>query len=438
MSETTINICRFCLCKCKKSINILSTENFIEKTKDVFYKLNLEISEENGLPFVVCVVCYNTIDQFHSYFITVAENQDKLTSELEEMLEESCSVKDNYEEWQETVEEVGNYIEVNDENDSNEEISTKNIENLWISEENIQRIKEGASLDATLREKFSKEQLFICDFCNFYTFDKQRIESHLFECKDSWELSKESYKNPTPKELLTIQCPLCPSDALKMKNDRVLQLHLKEHADYERIDRERLERGFLPLIPCPKCERRLRTEAEFQLHLKKHEKDELMTCELCGRTTVTSNLRSHLRNHFKKIICEFCSKTFKNPGGLQKHIQAKHNGPEHFVCDRCNTKIRRELKFKEHLAVCRGPGTVWPCIHCGETFESNSHRHYHVKKFHIGYKCKTCGIETKSVTALKHHYKSETHRMKSQEKRADIAHSKLTKNKGGSMSLKRR
>lgn len=483
MSDLQVHICRFCLCKCENPINMLTEGDFIEKSSDVFYKLNLEvrffstqillrlnkkfllkISQENGLPVIVCIFCYNTIVQFHAYFVCVAENQEKLTSELEELLQEEVTrdeikVEDD-EEWhvleEDIVEtspgDIGNYIEIHagEESDvdltettKNESFTTKRSKRFIISDEMIKKYKEGASLEPSLKEKLAKKynKLFICHFCEFYTFSKPRIVSHVLECKDTWCLPpkiRASYRTIPDKEMLTIPCPLCPSDALKMKNDRILQLHLTEHADFDRIDRDRLKRGCPPLIPCPRCERRLRTEIEFHSHLKKHANDELFTCELCGRTTLKSNLRSHLRNHFKKIICEFCSKVFKNPSGLQKHIKAKHSGPEFFVCDRCNMKIRREQKFKEHLSVCRGPGTVWPCIHCGETFESNSHRHYHVKKFHIGYKCKMCGVEVKSVTQLKHHYKSEAHKQRSQEKRAEIAKSKLTKGNENSAVLKRR
>lgn len=387
----------------------------------------------------------------------VAENQEKLAAELEELLQE-CVVDeikvDTQEDWhifnEDNVEasaaEVGN--EVNADNDDTMDegvkltktrinrcptIKTRNKRYI-ISDRMIKRYKEGAPLEPTLKAKLAKNynRLYICDYCDSYhTFSKPRMINHVLECKDTTCLppkQQASYNKAPEKDMLTVPCPLCPPDALKMKNERILQLHLKEHAAYARLDKDRNSRGAqFPLIQCTHCERRLRSESEFQSHLKKHENDELMTCELCGRTTVTSNLRSHLRHHFKRIICEFCSKVFKNPSGLQKHISAKHSGPEFFVCDRCNAKIRREQKFKEHLAVCRGPGTVWPCIHCGESFESNSHRHYHVKKFHIGYKCKMCAIEVKSVTQLKHHYKSEAHKQRSQEKRAELAQNKLTK-----------
>lgn len=449
MSETTVSICRFCLCKCHEPINMLIEGSFTQKVLDVFYKLRLEvvishrfvpikflkvrisfqISPENQLPVILCRYCYNTIDQFHLYFTAVAENQVK----LEELLHERAAVdeikieQESHDEGARDA-EVGNYIEVSGKPSP---IVQKRSKRYAISTYMVRRYKEGLPLEPALKAKLAKNynKLYICHYCDYYTFHKPRLVNHVLECKDSScsPPSQISYKTVPDKDLLVVPCPLCPPDALKMKNEKILQLHLKEHADFDRIDRDRIERGCQPLIPCPRCERRLRSQAEFLTHMKKHENDEFMTCELCGRTTVTTNLRSHLRNHFKKIICEFCSKVFKNPSGLQRHIVSKHSGPEFYLCEKCNRKIRRKKKFKEHLAVCRGPGTIWPCIHCGEKFESNSHRHYHVKKFHIGYKCKMCSIEVKSVTQLKHHYKSEAHKQRAQEKRAEIAQSKLVK-----------
>uniref|UniRef100_A0A336M813 CSON011839 protein n=1 Tax=Culicoides sonorensis TaxID=179676 RepID=A0A336M813_CULSO len=460
MSEPEIRICRFCLCKCDNPINMLLDTEITRKTLNIFHKLNLQISPDNGFPIWLCDFCQNTIEQFYTFYEIVAENQEKLAVELEELLNEETEtiefkIEDELDLEEDENEEIWEVLHDDEIETEDSKIVIVNEDSLdsikkfeqkkqrrsqkvrerrcTMSRDMIKKYKDGAPLDPDLKAKLAKHynKLYICDYCDyFYTFTKKRMVSHVLECKDTWSLPqkiRESFKTIPSKESLTIPCPLCPPDALKMKNEKILEFHLKEHADYDRIDKERLERGYPPLIPCPKCERRLRNEVEFHSHLKKHENDDLMTCELCGRTTVASNLRSHLRNHFKKIICEFCSKVFKNQSTLLNHINAKHNGPEFFECERCHTKIRREQKFQKHLEMCQGPGTVWPCIHCGETFKSNSNRHYHVKKFHIGYKCKMCGIEVKSVTQLKHHYKSEAHKQRSLKKREELAQNKLIK-----------
>lgn len=35
---------------------------------------------------------------------------------------------------------------------------------------------------------------------------------------------------------------------------------------------------------------------------------------------------------------------------------------------------------------------------------------YHVRNFHLGYKCKRCGIQVDTSTQLKNHYKTEEHK----------------------------
>lgn len=333
---------------------------------------------------IACEYCYNFITQFHSFYENVKENQDFLVNELEARRKQ----EENASQDEATV-----HVEIEDPNLS----------------ENFNEI---------LTE--TKEEIFVCHFCEKSFKNKTQLSTHFTKCSKNdvnLKTEKPSYRIiPKPHEL-TVSCDLCPPQALKFKNDQILALHMTEHDRYERIDQSRAERGLHSLIPCPNCERRFSLQDEYESHLKNHESGRLMTCELCGRSIVSSSLKTHLKLHFKRFCCEICSHTFRNRCDMQKHIRLNHDRPDSYECHYCLKRIRYKSALERHLEFCRGPGTVGPCIHCGERFASRSDRMYHVQKFHTGYVCRTCNIQLKGVTALKNHRKSEAHKKMSHEAR---------------------
>lgn len=356
------------------------------------------------LPLLVCDYCHDFITKFHVFYEFVRENQERL--ELE-----SCQIKE------EVVSEATSVIApVKLKKRKNAPSIKKNQLNLKQSV--IKELKNGATLNPSLG--LAPSNLYLCDHCDkYYSLHPKQILNHIRKCKD-----KKSFRKVPTQDELIVSCPLCPPHALKLKNDRVLELHLGEHSNFDRIDKSRVKAGQTPLIPCPNCERRFASTGEYLSHLKIHEKDAFMTCELCGRTTVAANLSAHLQNHFKKFCCEFCSLACKSQYDLQKHINRRHSGPQFFECFYCNLRIKRKVRLEKHLKNCRGPGTVWPCPHCGETFNGNNERKRHIRHRHIGFRCRICGIEFENVSSLNRHMKGEEHKTRSVEKRLARARAK--------------
>ncbi|XP_063699381.1 zinc finger protein 271-like [Culicoides brevitarsis] len=418
--------CRFCLCETVEPRNMALDTDFLQKALHIFAELELSISMQNGLSVFVCEFCYKFLNQFHDYYETVKENQEFLINEVAPKTIKIAETDEN----EEFIDEIVSYesypllVETVDVIPEEETYITESLEDATrqeefiIDTEIIQRYKSGEIFDPEVNEQLS--QFFICDICDKYFVSKAQITGHMFKHLPFPQPKtntgdRPSYRRvPKPHELV-ISCPVCPSTAIKFKNNDILQLHLMEHDRFERLNQSRIERGLEALIECPHCERRFSVQDEFLAHLKNHEANRFMTCELCGRLIVSSSLKTHLKLHFKRYCCEFCSHKFRNRCDLVKHIQLNHERPQSYECQHCFKQIRHKTAMEKHLNFCKGPKSVGPCKHCGETFQSKSDRMYHVQKYHLGYVCKTCDMRLESVTALKNHRKSEEHRKMSYE-----------------------
>lgn len=387
----------------------------------------------------VCEYCYNFITQFHEFYEIVKENQDylendinfiKIEQEIEpDVYDPEMVIKDEEDPIimapvrvkNEKVAEAPNNVSHIKKETKNSVYVVKN-DTIVISDQLIQKYKAGGSLDSQVKSRLKGKSLFICDHCDKNFTNKTRIAAHVIKCnmnrlKSSTKVERPSYRRvPKPHEL-TVPCPLCPPNALKFKNTEILSLHLTEHDRFELISQQSWASKKKTLMQCPHCERRFGNDDEFEAHLKNHKEGRFMTCELCGRSIVSSSLKTHLKLHFKRFCCEFCSHKFRNRSDLMKHIRLNHDRPDNYECHFCMKKIRHKPALEKHLEFCRGPGSVGPCVHCGQNFVTKSDRMYHVQKFHTGYVCRMCNLQLEGVTALKNHRKSEQHKNKSYEAR---------------------
>lgn len=375
------------------------------------------MSPDNGFPFpvLVCDYCHDFISKFHIFFEFVKENQEKLTLDTNKLREEVIFVPEEV-----IFEEITDTVSIKQEKKKRPPKLKKN--QIKLKESMIKELKQGGSLNPTIANKLESLKLFICDHCDkYYALHPKTMLNHIMKCKDKSVPQIPSYRRVPSKDELIVSCPLCPPHALKFVNDKVLQLHLGEHANFDRIDKIRREGFQSPLHACLHCERRFASDGEYKSHLKNHEKDAFMTCELCGRTTVAANLAAHLQNHFKKFFCEFCSLVCKSQYDLQKHINRRHTGPQYFECSFCLIRIKRKARLEKHELKCKGPGTISPCNHCGDTFQTNGERKKHIRRLHIGYHCRICQLEFENVSRLSRHTKSREHKEKSLEMRQQRA-----------------
>ncbi|XP_038162031.1 zinc finger protein 37-like [Cyprinodon tularosa] len=86
--------------------------------------------------------------------------------------------------------------------------------------------------------------------------------------------------------------------------------------------------------------------------------------------------------------CKVCGVTYRQLGGLFKHIWSHSSNPQN-VCGACGEKFESEEKLKEHFQSYKKP---YNCPHCGKSFFSKDGLKQHITK-HTGdnlFKCNVC------------------------------------------------
>lgn len=352
------------------------------------------MSSGNDLPVLVCDYCHDFILKFYVFYEFVKENQERLSLEVPPKKEDVPSVVST--DRQKTPPPV-----------RRRKLKKKQL-NLPSSV--IKDLKSGLPPSPSLVQTLASSRLFLCDHCdNYYSLHAKVLLVHVKRCKNKQSSEAE----------LVVACPLCQPRAPKMRNDQVLQLHLREHERLSRIDESRIRTGQTPLLPCPDCERRFSSKLNLETHMRNHVKDAFMTCEVCGRTVVASSLTAHLLSHSKKFFCEFCSLACTTKHDLQKHVRRRHAAPESYECSYCKSPFKTKGRLEKHITFCRGPGTIRPCPHCGKLFDEYNQRKIHIRQEHIGFRCRICALEFINVSRFNRHMRTSEHLGKSEEKRLE-------------------
>ncbi|KPP71366.1 hypothetical protein Z043_109732, partial [Scleropages formosus] len=116
---------------------------------------------------------------------------------------------------------------------------------------------------------------------------------------------------------------------------------------------------------CPHCSLELATPLALQQHLaeahegpprKKKRKQELVTCDLCG-------------------------KTFAHPSGMLYHKRTDHFDEKPYSCEECGAKFAANSSLKNHQRLHTGE-RPFRCKHCDMSFSQAAALSYHSKKKH--------------------------------------------------------
>ncbi|XP_076455947.1 uncharacterized protein LOC143290418 [Babylonia areolata] len=191
-------------------------------------------------------------------------------------------------------------------------------------------------------------------------------------------------------------CPECPARYRFLSS---LSVHKKRHNGSEPYQ-------------CKTCKKKFWHPTNLRVHERVHSEDWLYSCEVCGHGFNQANdLRIHMRIHTGemplKCSVKDCSRAFRDPACLRRHMN-KHKGVQpHIACDRCSAKFfhpsglarhyKRHTGQKDHVchlckaAFARGDTLKlhmrihsgqkpYMCSVCKQSFSDRSYCRRHVAK----------------------------------------------------------
>ena len=158
----------------------------------------------------------------------------------------------------------------------------------------------------TLKEHVGRhvqEDQFICNRCNFKTYNRRSFTRHL-------RIGHETLDN--------FKCSF-PSCTYSTVRREFLKLHLQSHDPDPLVQRP---------FPChfPACTYRAPTRPKLNRHIR-------------GR---------HNPNRSKDFPCNLCSRAYFSEASLRVHIRVIHTNEKAFRCDKCCYKAREHVYLKLH------------------------------------------------------------------------------------------
>ncbi|XP_064006194.1 zinc finger protein 236 isoform X3 [Pogoniulus pusillus] len=103
---------------------------------------------------------------------------------------------------------------------------------------------------------------------------------------------------------------------------------------------------------CPYCSKEFKKPSDLVRHIRIHTHEKPFKCPQCFRAfAVKSTLTAHIKTHtgIKAFKCQFCMKCFSTSGSLKVHIRL-HTGVRPFACPHCDKMFRTSGHRKTHIA----------------------------------------------------------------------------------------
>ena len=130
-------------------------------------------------------------------------------------------------------------------------------------------------------------------------------------------------------------------------------------------------------------------------------------CKHCNYTTGSSgNISRHKRriHDDKQVLCNQCSKPFKDPYEMRQHIRSKHENSK-LLCEVCSAAFNTRQSLRRHRIMVHSANTPFVCKFCGQKFFEKRSYYGHINK-HMAvkpYNCSVCNLEFGYKYSLERH-----------------------------------
>ncbi|XP_045509636.1 zinc finger protein 227-like [Colias croceus] len=403
------NICRICLDSLEGKYKVSLTDTFkgLRVFKYINYITNIEIKENDGFPFSMCLKCYDEFETAVNFREKCIQSDNKFREH------NSLSKNDN------TVcifKEESNDYELSENYNSNNEpmIDVKPLLNSNVLEYDTYEC-------ITEFQSSNEDEVLTCNKCNvvFKTATtlhrhqaKNKCEVTRLECDDCGEVFKSKLKMAVHwKKMHLLSKLICPNCKKNFKTFKSLNRH-KSKKICHRIDEEWVHIegvGKTRVFTCKACSYSTKKSGNIIVHVRIHTNERPYTCSICPkRFKQIAALGFHQDYKHKKSTlpqekCKICGKICQGVKRLKQHIARVHNEPK-TQCTICKMSLRKRC-LKTHMAR-HADHKDFTCEVCAQSFYTHSELITHRLRKHSEdkrYTCDLCPYKTSKSTLMNNH-----------------------------------
>ncbi|XP_013114991.1 zinc finger and BTB domain-containing protein 41 isoform X2 [Stomoxys calcitrans] len=418
------NQCRLCVNVCPKGKSLYDNDGQQNELYSVilnyFHPKFLDLCQAKHLK-TICEKCWQSIDDFLKFQVSVEEAQLKLL-----VKNENQQVKEEQQEAQQFE-----ILEVD------EDLSHIKVEKQEEAEEEEEEFL-GAPYEAELETDQANAELEECSEAedivnNATTFhDNSDVEASENFSSDN-EMPMTSRKSKIPA-----LCNLESSENLSSLNEMIFKFMeaikcvecpesfqcYKEYRQHFRLAHFRKEFYF----EC--CKRKFKSQSRVLEHVQFHNNPEAFKCPACARcfATRTSLLRhmsmAHSQYLDQKYPCEHCDKSFTTLKNLNVHRTKKHMMVRKTIfpkpdeegmlnCVDCSYRTPSQSNYSTHRWYVHNPSNSFVCSICNQGFKVGSMLRSHMEKHENGgiirdsehwpHRCDKCFRRFKYEQSLQRH-----------------------------------